>query len=147
MAKCDYCGTGILFGGTRQGQLRFCSARCQQMGFVSNVAVQLPQDIVDRELRELHQGNCPVCSGRGPVDVHTSHQVWSALVLTRWVSKPKLCCRSCGRKSQLGNMAFSLVCGWWGFPWGLILTPVQITRNVIGMFGGPNPSRPSPMLI
>ena len=33
--------------------------------------------------------------------------------------------------------------GWRGFPWGLILTPVQITRNIIGMCAGPDPSRPS----
>jgi hypothetical protein len=40
-------------------------------------------------------------------------------------------------------MVFSLFCGWWGFPWGLILTPVQITRNIVGMCGGPDSSRPS----
>jgi hypothetical protein len=46
-------------------------------------------------------------------------------------------------KRQLGALAFSLFCGWWGFPWGLILTPVQVTRNIAGMCGGPDSSRPS----
>ncbi|WP_239946439.1 hypothetical protein [Dyella terrae] len=23
--------------------------------------------------------------------------------------------------------------GWWGFPWGLLVTPVQIARNVAGL--------------
>jgi hypothetical protein len=35
------------------------------------------------------------------------------------------------------------VLGWWGFPWGLILTPVQITRNIAGMCKGPDSSKPS----
>jgi hypothetical protein len=40
-------------------------------------------------------------------------------------------------------LAFSLFCGWWGFPWGLILTPVQVTRNIVAMCGGPDSSQPS----
>jgi hypothetical protein len=49
-------------------------------------------------------------------------------------------------KSQLGGVLFSLVLGWWGFPWGIILTPVQIGRNIAGMCGGPDSSRPSAAL-
>ena len=79
-------------------------------------------------------------------DVHVFHSVWSALVLTRWSSKPAICCQSCGTKSRLGGAASSMVLGWWGFPWGLILTPVQVSRNVIGMWRDPEPQRPSPML-
>ena len=29
---------------------------------------------------------------------------------------------------------FSLLFGWWGFPFGLVITPVQIGRNLVGMF-------------
>jgi hypothetical protein len=46
----------------------------------------------------------------------------------------------------LGGVLFSAVLGWWGFPWGLILTPVQITRNLAGMCAGPDPSKPSDTL-
>jgi hypothetical protein len=65
------------------------------------------------------------------------------LVLTRWTTKAQVSCRSCATKRQLGGAAFSLGFGWWGFPWGLFLTPVQITRNVIGMSRGPDSARPS----
>jgi hypothetical protein len=41
---------------------------------------------------------------------------------------------------------FSAVCGWWGLPWGLILTPIQIGRNVFGLFTKPNPAQPSAQL-
>jgi hypothetical protein len=43
-------------------------------------------------------------------------------------------------------MLFSAVLGWWGFPFGLILTPVQMTRNIIGMCRGSGTGQPSPDL-
>jgi hypothetical protein len=68
------------------------------------------------------------------------------LVMTRWTTKSQITCRSCATKRQLGGSLFSLVFGWWGFPWGLILTPVQIGRNIAGMSRGPNSSQPSEAL-
>jgi hypothetical protein len=49
-------------------------------------------------------------------------------------------------KEQLLMTGFSLLFGWWGIPSGLILTPVQITRNLMGVFSPPDPRRPSPKL-
>jgi hypothetical protein len=39
---------------------------------------------------------------------------------------------------------FSLACGWWGVPWGPIVTIVQIVRNIVGK--ETDPSKPSPQL-
>ncbi len=97
-------------------------------------------------LRQVHQGRCPECGGAGPVDVHTSHQVTSVLVMTSWNSRPKVCCRSCGVKSQLGGLAWSAVLGWWGFPWGPLLTPIQIVRNLLGLIRPPQASEPTAQL-
>lgn len=36
--------------------------------------------------------------------------------------------------------------GWWGFPWELILTPVQVARNLMGMLRKENLHSPSPQL-
>jgi len=36
-------------------------------------------------------------------------------------------------RSQLLDTAITLVFGWWGFPWGIIYTPVQISRNIGAM--------------
>jgi hypothetical protein len=146
MAACDACGTTILFGGVKQGPLRFCNQQCAQRGLGLSVANQLPADLVEKQVRQVHQGNCPRCQGPGPVDIHTSHRVWSAIAMTRWSSHPVLCCRSCGTKAKLGSAVFSMSLGWWGFPFGLLLTPVQLGRNVIGLFGGPDPATPSPAL-
>lgn len=40
-------------------------------------------------------------------------------------------------------MAFCGVFGWWGIPWGLLATPIQLGRNFLGLFRGPNPDIPS----
>ncbi len=146
MAKCDYCGTGILMGGVRVGELRFCNRKCANNAAILNASRNIPQTEIDRQVEEVWRGNCPKCRGLGPVDVHKFHQVWSALVLTRWTSSPQISCRSCATKRQLGAAAFSLFCGWWGIPWGIVLTPVQIGRNIAGMASGPNSSIPSPQL-
>lgn len=69
-------------------------------------------------------------------DVHKSYRVWSALLLTSWKTSPRVSCRSCGVKAQLGDTVFSLVLGWWGFPWGFVMTPVQIARNIAALIGG-----------
>lgn len=146
MAKCDYCGATILMGGVRAGSQRFCNNKCHQNAYVLSVTKNVPADELERKVEEVWRGNCPKCRQLGPIDVHKFHEVWSILFLTRWTTTPQISCRSCATKRQLGGAAFSLFCGWWGFPWGLILTPVQITRNVVGMCAGPNSDKPSPAL-
>lgn len=146
MASCDYCGTFILFGGAREDDQRFCNEECRQRGLLMNLADEIPDDVVGRHVDDLHQGDCPSCGGPGPVDVHTSYVVWSALVLTSWHSRPKVCCRSCGVKSKLIGTVISGLFGWWGFPWGLIVTPVQICRNLGGLLSAPDPDVPSDQL-
>ena len=109
-------------------------------------ADRLPQRAVDDAVEETHQGDCPLCQGPGPVDVHASHTIWSIIALTSWRSTPNVCCRSCGRQKQLSGLVTSGVFGWWGFPWGFIYTPIQIGKNVSGIFGGPDPEVPSEQL-
>jgi hypothetical protein len=88
-------------------------------------------------IQKVDREGCPLCKGPGPIDVHSSHTVWSLLVLTSWQSRSKVCCRKCGIKRQLGGAALSFFCGWWGFPWGLVVTPIQIGRNIHDMCAPP----------
>jgi hypothetical protein len=143
MAKCGYCNSTILMGGVRSGDQRFCNSRCAQNARVLSVTQNIPADVLERKIEEVWRGNCPKCKGLGPVDVHKVHEVWSVLVLTRWTTKAQVSCHFCAIKRQLGGVAFSFFFGWWGFPWGLVLTPVQITRNIIGMSRGPDSAQPS----
>lgn len=143
MPKCGYCGSTIIIGGVRAGEQRFCNNRCHQNAYVLSVSQRVPPDLIARKVEETWRGNCPKCGSNGPVDLHKYYQVWSALVLTRWTTNAQVSCRSCATKRQLVGIALSAVAGWWGFPWGLILTPVQITRNVVALCKGPDTSRPS----
>ena len=79
MAKCDYCGSAIIFGGKRDANGRFCN------------------QVVAGIWRERAQQPAPA-------------------------------------------LAFL------GFPWGLLVTPVQIGRNVYGIACPPKASKPSPQL-
>jgi len=146
MAKCDYCGTTILFGGKRDANGRFCNQKCQRAGALLALSKQVPEAAVKEQVWKTHQGLCPKCGGSGPVDVYVAHKVWSAGVLTSWSSTPQLSCHSCGRKSQWGAVGFSLLLGWWGIPWGLVMTPVQIGRNLAAMGRSADASTPSPEL-
>lgn len=148
MRSCDNCGETILFGGVRHEDLRFCNANCLEQAEWVHAASTIPEVDVERRVREVHQGQCPKCLGAGPVDVHSSHWVYSALLWTSWGSRAELCCRACGNKTQWRDGAFSMLLGWWGAPFGLFITPVQLTRNFVGITGlkGPNDMEPSPEL-
>ena len=146
MTKCDYCGSTILFGGTRDAERRYCNATCAAQGTLAARSREVPEEAVRAEVARIHRGPCPQCNGAGPVDVQTSYRVWSALYVTRWSSRPQVACRRCGTKARIADTLFSLVLGWWGFPWGLLITPVQIVRNVSGLFRASASGSPSPQL-
>jgi hypothetical protein len=146
MAACSACGSTILFGGKTNGDLRFCNAKCQSKGSLVILARQLPPDLVRERTQSIYHGACPKCHGAGPVDVHVSYQIWSAVFLTSWKNTPQICCRPCGVRTQLGNAAFSLLLGWWGIPWGLIMTPVQVVRNIVAIVRGSSADGPSASL-
>jgi len=146
MASCSTCSKLILFGGHKSDGRRYCSDDCLEQGYFLAQADEIPEAVVFEAAGEMHRGLCPVCGGSGPVDVHTSHEVWSLLLMTQWKSIPRISCRSCGVKRQLGGLFFSLVCGWWGFPWGLVMTPVQLGRNLVGLASPPDELHPSDAL-
>lgn len=146
MAKCDACNSTIIFGGKRDANGRFCNQKCQARGALLSMAKQIPEATIREQVWQTHQGLCPKCGGTGPVDVYVTHSVWSAVFLTSWKSTPEISCRSCGRKSQWMGIASSAVLGWWGFPWGLILTPIQIARNLAAIGRTADASSPSPQL-
>lgn len=124
--------------------MRFCSKECHKKGASFCALVrQVPKSLVDEQVGEIHRGLCPICHGRGPIDVHMAHRIYSALIWSSWRSIPNICCRACGIKSQFRNIIFSLILGWWGLPWGVIMTPVQISRNIFGMMRSSAEMKPS----
>jgi hypothetical protein len=148
MAHCGYCRSTILFGGIHANGYQFCNSTCAQKGHPQKhlnrpMPQVVHQDYLNVQVSAIHQGACPRCHGKGPIDVHIAHRIWSLIIRTSWNSRLNLCCRRCGRTEQVKGILFSLVLGWWGFPWGFIMTPVQIVKNLIGILQGPHHSKPS----
>jgi hypothetical protein len=146
MASCAACGQTILFGGKRVGERRFCNDKCAAAGTVLTLADSLPDAAISARVWEIHNGRCPVCAGAGPIDVHSSYRVWSGLVVTSHSTRLNLGCRRCGNRARLKDAGFSLLFGWWGFPWGLIWTPIQIGRNINAMMRSEENGTPSAQL-
>ena len=146
MKKCEVCGALILFGPVRSGKHAYCSYECRDSGDFAQETRLVDDDSADAVALKINIGNCSKCGGPGPVDVQFSHTVWSAFFVTSYKSTPEVCCGKCGRMSKLKAILFSFGLGWWGFPFGLIITPVQIGRNLVGMFWGPVQGAPSPDL-
>jgi hypothetical protein len=142
MGRCAHCNKFII-GGKKQGALRYCNDACYQQGFLAVVADQQAPGVVAARLEQYRQQACPICGGEGPIDVYTSHTAWSALVLTSWKSKPRLSCVECGRSEIRKAMAFTVICGWWGFPFGLVVTPWQLMNNVKALKKARDPSQSS----
>jgi hypothetical protein len=146
MAKCALCGCTILFGGVKEGPYRFCNRTCHERGAAVVLAPQIPEEIVSDVVQQVHAGACPLCGGAGPVDAHQSFLVYSLIVVSSWKTALALSCRRCARKRQALHMLNCVVCGWWSFPWGIVMTPVQLGRNLACFFGGPDPQVPSSKL-
>ncbi|MFM8582239.1 MAG: hypothetical protein ACKOFW_12130 [Planctomycetaceae bacterium] len=135
MANCGNCGKHFFISGADGADgTKFCDERCPTEHELQPYIDRISNADLDRELRGLQGAKCPECDGRGPLEVWHSYSIWSAVVLTRWSSRSDFCCRSCGRGHQWTGLLTSLVLGWWGFPWGVIMTPVQIYRNLSALF-------------
>lgn len=93
------------------------------------------QDQVLAHAHAIRNAACPICKQQqSPVDMREEHWVWSALVVTRYGRKTRLCCRDCGRAHNLRALGKSAMLGWWGFPFGLLITPYKIGMNLHGYF-------------
>jgi hypothetical protein len=77
-----------------------------------------------------------------------SHQIPYSTVheqILRYWTEPLLAFRKCALKQQAKSAGLSLVAGWWGFA-GVILTPIQLGRNIFAMLRPPDPMQPSAKL-
>lgn len=139
-AICVTCGKSPFFPNNSEG-MTFCNEACEKQYFV-NKSYQI-DDLARREIREVHQGKCPQCGGDGPVDLHPYFLIWSALVMSSMSTKSVLACRKCATKYQLKYAAICAAVGWWGLPWGILMTPVYIVRNIWKLARPVDPSVPS----
>ncbi|MGL6194258.1 MAG: hypothetical protein ACRC2T_05495 [Thermoguttaceae bacterium] len=144
--RCNHCGEQILFGACKHDGLFFCRPKCKNAFFEARDGIIPPDDLVNAHANAIHKSDCPICGALGPVDVHTSHKVMSFLLVTQFSSPSNIYCRGCGNKDKIKNMFISGLLGWWGFPFGIILTPIYIGRNFMELFFPFSPEEPSQYL-
>jgi len=131
--RCGYCNSLIIAGGARMDGATYCDNDCLALGSMVSLSMRLDPDEVARAVDSIFKGSCPECQGTGPVEAYSSHRVWSIGLMTRWTTMPHVCCRKCAIKHGAKGLLFSGVLGWWGIPWGIVMTPVQIARNIAMM--------------
>lgn len=140
MADCNHCGKTILFGGRTIDGARYCSAACAGRHPLLARAEQVPEHVLQKHVHDWHHSACPRCNRPGPIDVYRHHRVHSFVLLTQWHTRQSVSCRRCGRRSQIASALYSAALGWWGLPWGLVVTPVQVGRNLAAVFRGAPPA-------
>lgn len=120
--------------GKKLGGQVFCSDKCMSAGPVMQLAHSLPDDAIQQLVQKARNGTCPNCrQKRGPVDIHNSHTITSVLIISTWSTDKQVSCTPCARKKQLGAIVHCILLGWWGLPWGIFGTPIQVVRNIVCM--------------
>ena len=147
MVRCVACGSTIIFGGSTIANLRFCNADCAARGHIVLAARSVPKSEARLFAAKIHAGACPKCSGPGPVDIRRACRVRSALLFTRWVTLTEIACRRYAIRQQALSAMGSATLGWWGFPWGLVMTPVQRVCNLAELARPHPPHAPSDDLV
>jgi hypothetical protein len=133
MAKCENCGTTYRGGAAVHGKLKFCTHACRDQGKKLELLDNFPPLVIEAEIKKMQVASCGECLATGNIDVHKSHRVHSVILWTSWHTRQNICCSSCGRKHRWKAIGYSAALGWWGIPFGLIVTPIQIIRNIAGM--------------
>ncbi|MFT4641362.1 MAG: hypothetical protein ACI8T1_004699 [Verrucomicrobiales bacterium] len=145
MATCTYCDSFFFFSGKKEETGNYCNEECQAAGHMMTVSMAFSPEEMEAMVQATHHGACPRCSGPGPVDIHKAHRIASFIMISSWPSESELSCRKCGRKRQASGFIRSGRFGWWSLH-GIILTPIQLTKNIVGMIGGPKPGNPSELV-
>jgi hypothetical protein len=141
--QCDRCGAAIGRVEKWDGPLRFCSVECLRAGPVGGLAIQVSAVEVEQAAWAIRQAPCPCCHEHRPVDLYESYRIWSVLVFTTWHTRVTTCCSPCAQARRKRDAIFSALFGWWGFPFGIIWTPVQVFRNIRALIRHEESPRPS----
>ena len=146
--ECDFCGQPVRSSTVEDHGQKFCSIDCLQNARLMEASVDIPEQEILKHATEIRNGPCPACLRQeGGIELRKCYWVWSAVLFTRYGTSPKFCCKKCGTKANLLAIVSCSILGWWGFPFGLLLTPIYIISNVAAMFRKFDKSKPSEELI
>lgn len=143
MARCGNCGTIVLFGGHSWNEIPFCREECRQAAITASYAEDIPNDIVMLQAMTLRDGDCPICGHPGPNDFHSAWSVISLVIFTFHSKKQIFGCNWCGFFHKLRYTVSTGLLGWWGFPWGFLITPLLEIANLLAFARGVPADGPS----
>lgn len=143
MARCRGCFAKLDADTSGSGLSQWCSDECRAADESAFEALTESEKIIIEKTNEVFNRDCPECGGKGPVDFHEYYKIWSLLVVTRYSDHEIFCCSRCAAKTKIGAILFCGVFGWWGIPYGIIGTPVQLVKNLLSLLSS-NPNEPSP---
>jgi hypothetical protein len=110
------------------------------------VVADISDETVLAQAMKIKNGDCPLCQCRkSAVELRTEHWIWSAIFVTRLGYRRALMCRDCGRSRNLKALGWCVLLGWWGVPFGLLVTPYKIFAN-LGEFLRKDKPQPSDAL-
>ncbi len=143
---CANCGCSILFGGIKVGIRKYCSKICSEKDEVGRASDSISEDEIQQFAEELRFCPCPKCDKNEPVEIHKSYSVYSIIIYTSWKEHDNLVCKSCARKQQSIHLMSSALLGWWGLPFGIIVTPIIIIMNGVALLTNPENNSPTKAL-
>ncbi|TWU59281.1 WD domain, G-beta repeat [Rubripirellula tenax] len=146
MPYCGACNSFILGGGKSEGGKRYCNAKCLEVGRTINYVGDIPDDIISKRAWQMRDAACARCGGPGPLDFHGGQQVISVIILTWTTDATVFGCHRCGKNAAIKATVTTLFAGWWGFPWGLIMTPIVLVTNTVALLQS-TPPGPSARLL
>lgn len=146
--ECDFCGSSARFSAVLDEGQRFCSESCLRNARLLEISEDIPKEAIFQYACSIKEGPCPSCQQySSKTEVRPYYRVWSIGIFTHWTTGTHICCRSCGRKTNFLSLIFCTAFGWWGMPWGLIITPAQIIANIAEMLRSRGDSAPSEELL
>lgn len=146
--ECDFCRSQARRSPIFDAGQRFCSQRCLRNARLLEKAVAFSQTEIYSHAHNIKHSACPICSQHNTkVEVRHAYRIWSAGVVSNWSEHTRVCCLACGRRANLKSIGFCLMRGWWGLPWGLLITPMQILANCLEMFKSRTTDMPSEELL
>lgn len=87
------------------------------------------------EITELSQKirnlPCPLCGSKTlKLNGTVMHTVKSFILFSSFRKEPIIACPDCLDKKNQESITSTVLLGWWGFPWGIIKTPIYIYYNI-----------------
>ncbi|MCJ8312244.1 MAG: hypothetical protein HRU38_08380 [Saccharospirillaceae bacterium] len=130
---CATCNSFIIFPGKKAGKRKYCNQHCFDMDKLGRISDDVSDTDAISRANIIKVSSCPTCQQTKALEIYKSYFVYSIILFTSWKTISELSCRSCAKKQQATNLTISSLAGWWGFPFGLIVTPIIIGANIVAL--------------